>query len=639
MEFIMNKSDTEKEDGTGIEEPSMDMINAEAVDEVVTEKCEEKDEVQKANGMKETKNKRETKKAAGANDFWKIGLSVWRNPVETIGSEKSDDSYEDTILDKVQNTTVNAFSKLSANKRTNEVDTDEENTQKKRKGTKRETGMELQIKNGYRHNISIGSDDDNDDDYDYENKHKSFFEIFDTVNDFTKKKKKQQVFKKKTNTVVSEKAWHDSDDENQLTQKKTGNDEIDQYPFQFADEEEQAEANILLENEENPLNIFEKYIENCGIELFGNEAEQEDSQPDETIREHEALQEANMISEDVFIYNEEMIRMDISKRKGTSGKCQNNIYLPYRTYKFNSKKIKEKSSRQLITIPKENLIMPIYKDSIYVLQFKDAQLDVLKKIKFKIPLRHAEEYNGNVYLLGNDNFVRTFNLEKGAVYKNRLNIPRDNSYVHDIRFFTDRSDKHIEDAKLFSLSFLESGKINLYDYRTLDTTTSFLMNHNYVGMNFHINSNTLITMDKSGYLYKWCLRTNRLMYKLMDNYTVFPSCLNVYKDYLVTCACNGFLNLFHIDNPTQPLKSFKNITQYVKDAVFSQSHDYLLYYSQYATNGAKLIDLKANYIYCNFPLQNKRNKFFYTSANFFNNGNTICLADKNNSFHIYDLQN
>lgn len=631
----MSKSDTEKESDTGINESPIDRIAAEEAVAEITEKCKEKDEVHKVNGLKETKKNRETITAAGANDFWKIGSSAWQNPFETTRPVRSDDSSENTSLDEVENITINAFSKLAANKRTNALESHEENTQKKRKETERETEteMELEIGNRYRHNVNSDSDDD------YEDKHMSFFEMFDKVNDFNKKKKKQQVFKKKTNILVSEKVWHDSDDENPLSVKATGNDKADQCPFQFADEEEQMEANVLLENEENPLNIFEKYIENCGIELFVDGTEQEVSKSDETERESELIQEANMVSEDVFIYNEEMIRMDISKRKGTSGKCQNNIYLPYRTYKFNSKKINEKASKQLITIPKDNLIMPIYKDSIYVLQFKDAQLDVLKKIKFKIPLRHAEEYNGNVYLLGNDNFVRTFNLEKGAVYKNRLNIPHDYSYVYDIRFFTDHSDEQEEDAKLFSTSFVESGRINLYDYRTLDVTTSFLMNHDYVGMNFHVNSKTLVTIDKNGYLYKWCLRTNRLIYKLMDNYTVFPSCLKVYKDYLVTCACNGFLNLFHIDNPTEPLKSFKNITHYVKDAVFSQSHDYLLYYSQYSTNGAKLIDLKANYVYCNFPLQNKKNKFFYSSANFFNNGNTICLADKNNTFHIYDLQN
>ncbi|CRG93548.1 conserved Plasmodium protein, unknown function [Plasmodium gallinaceum] len=425
--------------------------------------------------------------------------------------------------------------------------------------------------------------------------------------------KEEKKKKKKANKV-----WYDSDDELYET-----NFENYEQNENFVIENEEN----LIENEEENQNIFEKYIEKVKIEIF---------------QENENNSVSNMQTDDIYIFDDKEINMQIQKRRKRNKTSENNIFLKYYLQQFTINQIDEKKIKQIVTLPKSNLILPVYNLNLYMLQYKDKQLNIQKKISFNRKIKYVEEFNGNLYILSFDNFIRNYNIEKGIVYKNRIHYDKLTiSLPKEIKFFDNNNTGDIDNcnSNLFSISFSKSGKINLYDKRSFDIIKTFEMDHNYIGMHFHQKSNSLFALDEKGYLYNWCLNTNKLVNKLMDNYSVFPSFLNIHDDYLVTCSFNGFLNLFNINNLKKPIKSFKNLTLRINNAIFNPSHNCLLYYTNSLKNGIKLIDLKTNYIYCNIPWFNSNIKYNIYAANFFNNGNNLCFAVKPNSFYVYDIFN
>ncbi|CRH02666.1 conserved Plasmodium protein, unknown function [Plasmodium relictum] len=433
----------------------------------------------------------------------------------------------------------------------------------------------------------------------------------DNLNDEKEEKKEKKV----------KKVWYDSDDEltNELDEENLENYK-ENGNFVIDNEEEK-----LIENEEENQNIFEKYIEKVKVETF-------QKNEDDSV--------SNIHTNDIYIFDDKEIDLQLKKRRKRNKTSENNIFLKYYLQQFTISQINEKKIKQIVTLPKSNLILPVYNLNLYMLQYKDRQLSIQKKISFNRKIKYVEEFNGNLYILSYDNFIRNYNIEKGIVYKNRIHYDKLTiSLPKELKFFDSNNTKDEDkfNSNLFSISFSNSGKINLYDTRSFDIIKTFEMDHNYVGMNFHKKSNSIFALDEKGYLYNWCLNTNKLVDKLMDNYSVFPSFLNIYDDYLVTCSFNGFLNLFNINNLKEPIKSFKNLTLKINNAIFNPSHDCLLYYTNSLKNGIKLIDLKTNYIYCNLPWFNSNIKYNIYAANFFNNGNNLCFAVKPNSFYVYDI--
>ncbi|KYN98047.1 hypothetical protein PGSY75_1224400 [Plasmodium gaboni] len=432
----------------------------------------------------------------------------------------------------------------------------------------------------------------------------------------------------------STRVWHDSDDDvddknenldstgNYLNEDNLHSD--DSNEFNYLDEKEDEN---LIKNKEAHDNIFEEYIdENVHMENF-------------SLNNNEGAI-SQIQADDIYIFDDEKIDMHIQKKKKWNKKNDNNIFLKYFLQKFTMHQIEDKKLKQLVCLPKSNLIFPVYNLNLYMLKYEDNSLNISKKISFKRKIKYVQEYKDNLYILSYDNFLRNYNLEKGVVYKNRIHYDKlDISLPREIKFVDKNTDdeNNTSSSYLFSLSFQNSGKINVYDSRSYDIVKTFEMTNKYVGMNFHKKSNSLFALDEKGYLYNWCLNTNKLINKLVDNYSIFPSCLNIYNDYLVTGSCNGFLNLFDINNLNTPIKSFKNLTLRVHDIIYNPSHNMLLYYTDIMKNGIKLIDLKTKYVYCNVPWFNINVKYNIYAANFFNNGNNLCFAVSNNSFYVYNI--
>ncbi|EWC87387.1 hypothetical protein PFNF54_03798 [Plasmodium falciparum NF54] len=458
------------------------------------------------------------------------------------------------------------------------------------------------------------------------NPEKEIYKYDENIEIDGKNKKNNKRLKRST------RVWHDSDDDidvknehldtygNYLNEEKFHSD--DSNEFNYVDEKEDEN---LIRNIEAHDNVFEEYIdEHVHMENISSNTNKD------------AI--SHIQADDIYIFDDEKIDMHIQKKKKWNKKNDNNIFLKYFLQKFTIHQIEEKKVKQLVCLPKSNLIFPVYNLNLYMLKYEDNSLNISKKISFKRKIKYVQEYKDNLYILSYDNFLRNYNLEKGPyrMHSNPLiyiSLPREIKFV----------DKNTEDENntsssyLFSLSFQNSGKINVYDSRSYDIIKTFEMSNKYVGMNFHKKSNSLFALDEKGYLYNWCLNTNKLIDKLVDNYSIFPSCLNIYNDYLITGSCNGFLNLFDINNLNTPIKSFKNLTLRVHDIVYNPSHNMLLYYTDIMKNGIKLIDLKTKYVYCNVPWFNINVKYNIYAANFFNNGNNLCFAVSSNSFYVYNI--
>ncbi|GAB69073.1 hypothetical protein PCYB_145010 [Plasmodium cynomolgi strain B] len=296
-------------------------------------------------------------------------------------------------------------------------------------------------------------------------------------------------------------------------------------------------------------------------------------------------------------------------------------------------------------MPKANLIMPVYNSDLYVLQYKERLLSMSKKVSFRGRIGHVQESNGSVYILMHDNYVRNYNMEKGIVYKNRIHPGNAGRVIPmEIKFFDTKNEEkngllpsQQSSDNLYGISFRRSRKINIYDTRSFDVVKNFEMDYRCIGMNFHKKTNSLFAIDSKGNLYNWCLNTNKLINRVVDNYSVFPSCFSMHGDYIVAGSFSGFLNLFHVDNLTEPIKSFKNLTLPVCNAIFNPAHNCLLYYTKLAKNGIKLIDLHTNYVYCNVPWFNSNVRHNVLAADFFNGGDNLCFSVKANSFYVYDL--
>ncbi|GAW83620.1 hypothetical protein, conserved [Plasmodium gonderi] len=485
-----------------------------------------------------------------------------------------------------------------------------------------------------------------------QNEVEGFFNFENYLNDtngLSEEEEKGELRKRKR-CLKGNKAWHDSDDdvtggvvensENEISDK-----DPNEFPHRFAavsdnDSEDGIQLAIEQEEDEEKLikneqskSYFEKYIENIEIETYESKEKDDPS--------------SNINMEDVYIFDDKEMDVHIKKKKKINKMNEKNIFLKYHLQKFTFHQIEDKKIKQLVGLPKAKLILSVYNSNLHLFQYKDRQLTISKKICFSKNISHVQEHNGDAYILLYDNYIRNYNLEKGMVYKNRIHYGNTNFAVpKEIKFFDDNNEKIEEEMSeiskcsndnLYGISFRHSGKINVYDTRCYDVVKSFEMDYKYIGMSFHKKTNSLFGIDNKGNIYNWCLNSNKLIDKVMDNYSVFPSCFNIYDDYLVTGSYNGFLNLFDVNNLKEPIKSFKNLTLRVSNAIFNHSHNCLLYYTKLAKNGIKLIDLKTNYVYCNVPWFNVNMKYNILAADFFNNGNNLCFSVKPNSFYLYDI--
>ncbi|SBS98359.1 hypothetical protein, conserved [Plasmodium ovale curtisi] len=456
--------------------------------------------------------------------------------------------------------------------------------------------------------------------------------------------------------------WRDSDDEDLADTSNKGratvnksygeNKGIRMMDNDYFSPTEDVHEYAELDPYEKGKNFVETEIENVNIEMF----------------ESENQGKIDYKGEDIFIFDDTAIN-DVLYNGKRGKRVENSIYLKYHLSFFYLNEIQEETIKQLATLPKNNLIIPSYVKCLYVLKYQDKELKILKKLSFKKNIKYVEEHDENLYILMYDNFLRMYNMEKGydsaghecvsthllcttpivnatltVVYKSRIHNQENIFRLKTIRFFDMYGDSKKNNtsgsgsfSNLFSLSHFDSGRIDVYDKRCYDIVKTYNMDHDYIGMNFHQRTNSLYAIDKSGYVYNWCLNTNKMISRVMDNYSIFPSVLNVYNDYLVTGTNNGFLNLYDINNRKEPIKSFKNLVHRVKNAFFSTSNNYLLYYTSLLRNGVRLIDLESNYIYCNIPWFNSPLKHHVLGANFFNNGDNMCLAVKSNAFYVYDI--
>ncbi|CAD2105005.1 conserved Plasmodium protein, unknown function [Plasmodium vinckei lentum] len=346
-------------------------------------------------------------------------------------------------------------------------------------------------------------------------------------------------------------------------------------------------------------------------------------------------------SEDIYIYDNKETDNNIYKTKKNKKQNEKCIFLKYRLHQYTFNQIDEKKIKQIVSLQNKNIFLSVYKNSLFVMEYKDEELNASKKLKFNKLLNYVEEYNESSYILSNDIFLRKYDMTKDTVYKTRVHNPSTVLIPKEIKFYSQNNnlDDETKDefSDLYSMSFYSSNKINIYDIRSYDIVKSFELNNRFIGMNFHKKTNSLFAIDSKGYIYNWCLNTNKLINKMMDNYSVFPSAFEVYKDYLVTCSFNGFLNLFDINNLNKPIKSFKNLTHSIRDVVFSPSHNCLLYYTHLLKNGIRMVNLDTKYVYCNIPWLTTRSKYNIYAANFFNNGNNFCFATSSNSFYVYDI--
>ncbi|VUZ98949.1 WD repeat-containing protein, putative [Plasmodium vivax] len=447
---------------------------------------------------------------------------------------------------------------------------------------------------------------------------------------------KQEGSGKKMRSVRSNKVWHDSDDDVMesgsnappriFAAESEDGESLDGEQVEMGNETDEEQ---LIKNEQSE-NYLERYIDRVDIETYEGEEQKKN-----------AASTINM--EDIYIFDNNEMDSHIKKKKRQNKMNEKNIFLKYYLQKFTFHQIEDKKIRQLVGMPKANLILPVYGSDLYVLQYKERLLTISKKVSFRGRISHVQERNGSAYILMHDNYVRNYNLEKGVVYKNRIHLGNAGRVIPmEIKFFDagNEEKKGIPQQSsdhLYGISFRRSRKINIYDTRSFDVVKNYEMDYKCIGMNFHQKTNSLFAIDSKGNLYNWCLNTNKLINRVVDNYSVFPSCFSIHGDYLVTGSFSGFLNLFHVDDLLNPIKSFKNLTLPVSNAVFNPQKDCLLYYTKLAKNGIKLIDLHTNYVYCNVPWFNSNVRHNVLAADFFNGGDNLCFSVKPNSFYVYDL--
>ncbi|KJP88014.1 hypothetical protein AK88_02289 [Plasmodium fragile] len=455
------------------------------------------------------------------------------------------------------------------------------------------------------------------------------------VDDVGEEDKQEEESGKKMRSVRSNKVWHDSDDDVMECGSKSRargfaaeSEDDESVDGDQVDIGHETDEEHLIKNEQSE-NYFERYIDKVDIETYEGEEQKN------------AAATINM--EDIYIFDNNEMDSHIKKKKRQNKMNEKSIFLKYYLQKFTLHRIEDTKIRQLVGMPKANLILPVYNSDLYVLQYKERLLSMLKKISFRGRISHVQESNGSAYILMHDNYVRNYNLEKGIVYKNRIHLGNAGRVIPmEIKFFDTKNEDNNElpqqsSDHLYGISFRRSRKINIYDTRSFDVVKNFEMDYKCIGMNFHKKTNSLFAIDSKGNLYNWCLNTNKLINRVVDNYSVFPSCLSMHGDYIVTGSFSGFLNLFHVDNLTSPIKSFKNLTLPVSNAIFNPSHNCLLYFTKLAKNGIKLIDLHTNYVYCNVPWFNTNVKHNVLAADFFNSGHNLCFSVKANSFYVYDL--
>ncbi|EUD69096.1 hypothetical protein C922_00788 [Plasmodium inui San Antonio 1] len=470
-----------------------------------------------------------------------------------------------------------------------------------------------------------------------DNLEEGFFDFGNYLNgvDDVEEEDKQEERGKKMRSIRSNKVWHDSDDD---VLEKSLNSRSRGFAAESEDDESlegdqveighETDEEHLIKNEQSE-NYLEKCIDRVDIETYEGEETKD------------AASTINM--EDIYIFDNNEVDSHIKKKKRLNKMNEKSIFLKYYLQKFTFHRIQDKKIRQLVGMPKANLILPVYNSDLYVLQYKDKLLSLSKKVSFRGRIGHVHESNGSVYILMHDNYVRNYNLEKGIVYKNRIHLGNAGRVVPmEIKFFNRESEEkkglsHQSSDHLYGISFKQSRKINIYDTRSFDVVKNFEMDYKCIGMNFHQKTNSLFAIDSKGNLYNWCLNTNQLINRVVDNHSVFPSCFTLHEDYIVTGSFTGFLNLFRVDDLTTPIKSFKNLTLPVSNAIFNPTHNCLLYYTKLAKNGIKLIDLGTNYVYCNVPWFNTNVRYNVLAADFFNGGDNLCFSVKANSFYVYDL--
>ncbi|CDU20763.1 uncharacterized protein PY17X_1441800 [Plasmodium yoelii] len=515
---------------------------------------------------------------------------------KNINENSSDQSESSVSSDEDE---VNEFEKQNNNEHNNERNNEHKN--ERNNEHKNEHSLKAK-KNEEYHYFNLDNYLGSDNDVNEENE-----ENEQSYNNQTNKKAKG----------ISGKVWNDSEDDEY--------DDDDEY------ERKLDRLKIIQDNN----NLNDNINDNICIDTLDEKVNIEDI----SVKGKRDIN--NFPSEDIYIYDNKDNDYNIYNTKKNKKQNEKCIFLKYRLHQYTFNQINEKKIKQIVSLPNKNIILSVYKNNLYVMEYKDEELNASKKIKFNKILNYVEENNENSYILSNDIFLRKYDMTKDAIYKTRVHNPNTVLIPKEIKFY-DKNNNLNDETKdefsdLYSMSFYSSNKINIYDTRSYDIVKSFELNNRSIGMNFHKKTNSLFAIDSNGYIYNWCLNTNKLINKMMDNYSVFPSAFEVYNDYLVTCSFNGFLNLFDINNLNKPIKSFKNLTHSIRDVVFSPSHNCLLYYTHLLKNGIRIINLDTKYVYCNIPWLTTRSKYNIYAANFFNNGNNFCFATSSNSFYVYDI--
>ncbi|ETW30045.1 hypothetical protein PFFCH_02538 [Plasmodium falciparum FCH/4] len=233
------------------------------------------------------------------------------------------------------------------------------------------------------------------------NPEKEIYKYDENIEIDGKNKKNNKRLKRST------RVWHDSDDDidvknehldtygNYLNEEKFHSD--DSNEFNYVDEKEDEN---LIRNIEAHDNVFEEYIdEHVHMENISSNTNKD------------AI--SHIQADDIYIFDDEKIDMHIQKKKKWNKKNDNNIFLKYFLQKFTIHQIEEKKVKQLVCLPKSNLIFPVYNLNLYMLKYEDNSLNISKKISFKRKIKYVQEYKDNLYILSYDNFLRNYNLEKG----------------------------------------------------------------------------------------------------------------------------------------------------------------------------------------------------------------------------------
>jgi len=188
------------------------------------------------------------------------------------------------------------------------------------------------------------------------------------------------------------------------------------------------------------------------------------------------------------------------------------------------------------------------------------------------------------------------------------------------------------------------GYIHLLSGKSYEWIDSIKMNGDLKALSFSADGQKLFSFGDEGKVYVWDVGTRQCQHKFFDEGCVKGTAIDVEKNFrFLACGSNsGMINLYEIDsifnseNP-RPLRSVPNLTTSCSGLKFNGSGEMLAIYSEFKENSVRLLHIRSQTVFDNFPAKRER-MMRIRSAAFSPNSGYFSVGNNNGEAQLYRLK-